>query len=151
MAKKKLRFRPTWSPEIEGYTYNACRRYWPSLAPWYEWDDLMQEARVIFLLCARRYGTTVDNRKWFMALFKTAWQRRLSDLANSIPKYSLFEGVDDELMHPMIESTTALADLAVAIEKLPLGLKLVLSDLCRPKQRLKPSKRTLANLRAALG
>lgn len=152
MARKKLRERywPKWTRELEGYAYNAIRRRWPRLAPWYEWEDVMQEAYLVFLLCANRYGGAVDNPAWFMALYKTAWSRRLTDLAKRIPLYSLFEGLDNAGFDPSAGSPTALADMAMRVEKLPLGLKLALSDLCRSHPRLRVSRRTVAALRAAL-
>jgi hypothetical protein len=142
-------YKPKWSPELEGYAYNAIRRRWPQLAPWYEWEDLMQEAQLVYLVCAKRYNGRVDNPAWFMALFKTAWQRRLADLIKAIPKYSLLEGLDVDSMQTT-GATDMLVDLSIKASRLPLYLKLALSDLCRPHPRLKLSRQRQAVLRTAL-
>lgn len=47
-----------------------------------ERDDVMQESYLTFLKVRNRYETTVDEPGHFMALYKTAWTRRFTDLAN---------------------------------------------------------------------
>ena len=148
VIRPRLPYRPNWSPELAGYVHNSIRRYWSTLAPWYQWEDLAQESQIVFLLCRRRYTGVVDNPAWFMALFKTAWQNRLVDLTVAIPRYSLLEGLDHSVLQQAAPDT--LHELLELIEALPLGLRMVLSDICRPKGRLRISQRTLLNLRAAL-
>lgn len=147
-VRPRLRYQPRWSPELAGYSYNATRHYWSTLSPWYEWEDVQQEAQIIFLLCQRKYTGVVDNPAWFMSLFKTALRNRLIDLAVSIPKYSLLEGLDHSVLQQAAPDT--LHELLEMMENLPLGLRLVLNDMCRPKGRLRVSQRTLSKLRLAL-
>lgn len=153
MARPKLRYRIRWTPELEGFAYNSLRRYWPTLSPWYEWEDLMQEAFVVFLLCRKRYRGVVDNPAWFMALYKRSWLNRLFDLSADKPKYSLIE--DWSLLEATAPATscaaTGLGDLVNQVEKLPIGLRISFVELCRPKGRFKVSRRTVRQLATKLG
>lgn len=44
-------------------------------------EDLVQESHIVFLKLKRTY-TEVDNPKWFMTLYKTAFTNRINDLSN---------------------------------------------------------------------
>lgn len=141
-----LPFVPRWEGECKGYAYNAMRRFWPTLQAWYEWDDLMQEAFLVFLKCKRRYYTFVDTPQWFMALFKTSLHNRLVNLVVSVPRYSLTEeGVSDALVVPDIAR-----ELWELTRDLPRELQVVLGDVCRLRPRFNFSKRALRELRLAL-
>lgn len=144
--RPRLPFVPKWDGECKGYAYNAMRRFWPTLQPWYEWDDLMQEAFLVFLKCKRRYYARVDTPQWFMALFKTSLHNRLVNLVVSIPRYSLVEGDAADAM--------AVPDLARELweltRDLPRELQVVLGDICRLRPRFNFSQRALRELRVAL-
>lgn len=108
----------------------------------------MQEAFVVFLLCQRRYTGHVDNPAWFMALYKTAWRNRLVTLATTTPRYSLLEGLDI----PLVEAASpdVVHELLELLEALPFGLRALVTDMCRPKGRLKISRRSMHTLRSLL-
>lgn len=76
----KILFRPQFSGPIEGHAVNMSRRYYPMLAAELEFEDLLQEAWVVFLRCRHRYRGVVDNPAWFMAIFSVALRRRMVDL-----------------------------------------------------------------------
>ena len=49
----------------------------------YTFDDLVQEGYIVYFRCLREYASKVDNRAWFMSLFKTAYTNHLTDLARA--------------------------------------------------------------------
>lgn len=77
------RYVPEFKGPLEGWTVNhVARNYW-RVASTQERDDVLQEAYVTFLKVRQRYALTVSEPKHFMALYKTAWERRFTDLANA--------------------------------------------------------------------
>lgn len=145
--RPRLPFVPRWAGECEGYSHNALRKFWPSLQPWHEWDDLMQESFLVFLKCKRRYYRRVDRPEWFMALFKTSLHNRLVTLVLSVPKYSLMEGDAEVPDRPVPDIARELWELA---RDLPVELQVVLGDVCRLRPRFNFSKQALRELRVAL-
>lgn len=81
------RFTPIWEGPIEGYATNyLSKNGWR--AQGYSWEDLMQEAYLVFLECKERYSSSgaeriVDTPQWFMALFKRCLFTRMTDLSNT--------------------------------------------------------------------
>jgi hypothetical protein len=71
---------PEWSGSVEGYTVNQVTKALWRVAITHDRDDLMQEARIVFLKCERAYPA-VDTPQHFMALYKTALANRINDLA----------------------------------------------------------------------
>lgn len=147
MTRPRLPYKPKWSREIHGYAHNAIRSFWPALSPWYEWEDLMQEARLTFVLCSNRYTGVVDNPAWFMALFKTAWHNKLISLVGRLPQYSLNEEVDLRLFD--FSSPDVMQEMLQMLETLPFSLRLAVKNLCEPDGK-RVSKRMLNKLRLAL-
>ena len=80
MKRVAEQYEPRWSPEIEGYTVNQVTKALWRVAITHDRDDLMQEARIVFLKCQRAYPV-VDTPQHFMALYKTALANRIGDLA----------------------------------------------------------------------
>lgn len=147
LRRPHLPFVPRWEGECKGYAYNATRKFWPALQAWHEWDDLMQEAFLVFLKCKRRYYACVDKPEWFMALFKVSLHNRLVTMVVSVPKYSLMEG-DDVPDRPVPDVARELWEVA---RDLPRELQVVLGDVCRLRPRFNFSHQALRELRAALG
>lgn len=77
---KRIKFTPRWPGAIEGHAVNAVRKWFPALCAEHEFDDLLQEAWVVFHRCKERYPN-IDNPKWFMAVFRTSLQNRLMNMA----------------------------------------------------------------------
>jgi len=50
-------------------------------------DDAYQEAYVKFLELRIKYEGKIDSPKWFMALYKTALARRITDFSNESRKF----------------------------------------------------------------
>jgi len=146
-ARARLAYHPEWTKEVHGCAYNMARRYGGRLAPWYEWDDLMQEAYLVFARCQRHYAGKVDNPAWFMALFKVSWRRRMVKLFNQCPAYSLFEDCETLPESAVADDVQEILEL---LEAVPSELKLALLDLCRPRQRFNFTRDRLQQLRSAL-
>lgn len=77
--------RPTqpWIPtfgEVEGAAANLCRKNLWRVAPLYEFDDLMQEARLKFLYVQLKYPRVIDPPH-FMVLFLRSFTNHLHRLA----------------------------------------------------------------------
>ena len=60
-------------------TKTARKQYW-RVAAWIGLDDLIQEGMVVFAMCRQKYK--VENKAHFMALVKTCYQNRITDMAN---------------------------------------------------------------------
>lgn len=77
---RKIPYTPRFVGAFEGRAFNAVKKVYPRLAAEWEFEDLLQEAAVVFLACRERYKGTVDNPAWFMALFSRALHNRFIDL-----------------------------------------------------------------------
>jgi len=81
MNRAKLKFRPQFKGEIEGWAVNYISRNVWKLGLEHEFDDLLQDAYFYFLKCTDRYSTVVEP-KHFMSLFKTCLRNHFYELAN---------------------------------------------------------------------
>lgn len=75
-------FTPTFAGPIEGYVHNFLKRNYWRVRRSMEYEDCLQEARLLFEELKLRYPS-VDQPQWFMSLFKTSWYHHFSDLATS--------------------------------------------------------------------
>lgn len=89
--RPKIRYTPQWEGPIAGFTVNAIRRVFPSLASRYEFEDLLQEARIKFFMCCRAYQGKVDNPAWFMSLYKRALVNHLNTLTERNARYNFLD------------------------------------------------------------
>lgn len=102
--KLRRKYTPRWSGPIEGYTINILRRIYPRFAGQMEFEDLVQEAHIKFLVCARCYSKpssrwgTVDNGAWFMALYKRSLDNQLKTLLQRQSRYSFLDYGRDEII-----------------------------------------------------
>lgn len=86
---------------IEGYAKNLISKNMWRVKDAATMDDLMSDAYRIYLQCVDRYGSIVDNRAWFMSIYKTS----LINHIHAISKYST-----------RLDNMVNLPDLAVHIE-----------------------------------
>lgn len=101
---KHLPYCPRFSGSpFEGRAFNLVKRVYPRLAAAWEFDDLLQEAALVFLTCRERYlrqaregGKVVDNPAWFMALYSRALHNRFIDLQRSLRPYISIDGIDED-------------------------------------------------------
>lgn len=134
----KIPFRPIWPGPIEGHAINTVRYYYGRLNAWHEFDDLLQEAYIVFIKCKRAYGSKVDNPAWFMSLFSNSLRNRFINLIRHGPRYNFIE--DLEAIN--IEATGDLENdgyLRCLLEDLPSVLnmmtRLALRDKFSPQRR----------------
>lgn len=80
MVRKEISFVPKWEGPISGWTVNHIRKNYWRFANSYEFEDLLQEARIKFIVCKRKYPEVVSP-KHFMALYKSAVTRQFHTLA----------------------------------------------------------------------
>lgn len=79
--KRKIKFTPRWQGAIEGHAVNTVKSFFSKLCADHEFDDLMQEAYIVFMRCGLRYKNTVDmNPAWFMALFRNSLRNKLINM-----------------------------------------------------------------------
>lgn len=112
-------------------------------------DDAYQEAYVKFMELKERYEGKINSPKWFMSLYKTALQNRITDLANNNHKLSrqvLFtdlgeiisgtEGETIEYQEALIGSTDTDAILQIKIDQAPEEVRKVLVLLLRSDPKM---------------
>ena len=131
-------FRPIWPGSIEGHAVNTVRYYYGKLHPWHEFDDLLQEAYIVFIKCSRAYAGKVDNPAWFMSLFSHSLRNRFINLIRHGPRYNFIE--DLESLTP--EAANDLNDdgyLRCLLQELPPVLNMMTRLAVRDK--ISPVKR----------
>lgn len=79
-------FRPEWKGPIEGFVVNTIKRNFWRLKKSYQFEDLFQEAYLLFLELEKRYSGKVDNPRWFMSLYSRSLINRITDFANETTK-----------------------------------------------------------------
>ena len=116
-------FEPTWAGIIEGWAVGYVSKNVWRTEPEYDFDDLMQECYLVFMLVDDHYPLVVEAPH-FMALFKKCVFNRIHDLANrrtlrgEIPgrfHYGDARDIDDEL-EITTDSTPSLDDHARLVE-----------------------------------
>ena len=85
-------YTPEWKGPIEGYVVNRLPDVLWRVERTHDRDDVLQEAKMTFWRCCLAYST-IDTPQHFMALFKTAWTRRVHELANKNTKVNLATAV----------------------------------------------------------
>lgn len=80
MAARR-KYSPQFAGPIEGYCVNHLKQNFWRLQSSMEYQDAMQEAQLVFYRLVAKYPK-VKEPQHFMALFKTAWGRRVTDLAH---------------------------------------------------------------------
>lgn len=77
-----MSYLPEFSGPIEGWTVNFMKKNYWRVERTQTRDDVLQEARLVFLRCKQRYAE-VETPQHFMALYKRAWANEFTDLANA--------------------------------------------------------------------
>lgn len=78
---KALRFVARFPGPVQGHAINTIKKFYPALQADHDFDDLMQEAFIVFIKCKRKYEATVDGKAWFMCIYRTALRNRLINMA----------------------------------------------------------------------
>lgn len=129
-------FDARWEGVFEAYTASYVHKNLWRLSRTCDADDAMQEARIVFIRCARQYKDAVDNAAWFMSLYKRSLAARFADLATRDTRYrstgDLMCDVVDENDGHAPEAIGTLAnegELAVMVAQAPSEVKEVLALL----------------------
>ncbi len=77
-----MSYSPEFTGPIEGYVVNFMKKHYWKVERTQTRDDVLQEARLVFLRCREKYQD-LDTPQHFMALFKRAWANEFIDLANA--------------------------------------------------------------------
>ena len=119
---------------VEGWTVNFCQANLWRVQRSMEFDDLMQEAYLVFLKCSNAYPDVVP--KHFMSLYMTAWNRRFINLALEATSHkkqvslSDLEKPTDEgdgISHEMVGELNNDGHLSVLLRQAPKEVLLVLN------------------------
>jgi hypothetical protein len=76
---------PEWKGPVEGYVVNFLKKNYWRVAATHEYEEAMQEARLVFLVCASHYPL-LDTPQHFMALFKRTLENEFHDLSEKATK-----------------------------------------------------------------
>lgn len=91
IPKRKTRTRqhvlwePEWTPEIAIWTHNFIRKNQWRAQAWYDHEDLMQEAHIVFMRVRDKYPHVVEA-PLFMKMYQTALWRHIMDSGRKLKK-----------------------------------------------------------------
>jgi DNA-directed RNA polymerase specialized sigma24 family protein len=125
---------PVYDGPIAGYVVNFIRKNQWRTARTHEFDDLKQEAYIVFMRVAEKYPD-MDTPQHFMALFKMAWTNHFTDLANKHTNQSfqvqmpVYRGEDGEeaMEMDMAGDLNNDGELAVLLNEAPSEVVAVLN------------------------
>lgn len=129
-------YEPTWDGPIAGYATNQVANLHWRVARTMDWDEAKQEACLVFCRCRDRYRGKVTEPAHFMALFKTALERRFIDLAridvrrrSEVPLPVTRDEDDNESPFEQVGELDNDGLLAVMVKQAPREVRMVLSLL----------------------
>lgn len=134
----RLSWRATWTPEIEKWTAHQVRKNLWRFESTDDFDDVMQEARLLFHVLERKYPI-VNEAGHFFALFKTSLCRMFIDKTRRKQKSAIDQQVcvDDATMEVIMPGTPNYGYFNLLVEEMPQELKLILRELTSGRVRLK--------------
>jgi len=106
-----IKFTPRFNGPIQGRSVNIIKKFYPYLCAEHEFDDLMQEAYLVFMHCKELYGPDkgkgVDKPQWFMTLYSRALTNKLINLGKKCGRYISIDDLDfdtsefkNDVQHP---------------------------------------------------
>lgn len=131
---------PVFAGPIEGWTVRWSSQHLWRVAEAMEWDDVMQEAYLVFLRCSNKYPV-LDTPQHFMALYKRAWVNHFNDLSTEVSRNRAASlSLDDDGESQGIQEPAGDLDtnghLRIMIEEAPKEVRMVLSLLLNAPQEL---------------
>jgi DNA-directed RNA polymerase specialized sigma24 family protein len=142
VEKAQFKFVPVWEGPIEQYAMKfALKSVW-RVQPDADLDDIMQEARILFLRCSERYWPEVETPQHFMALFKMSLMNKVINMANARTRSSrtrmgsiteqtpgTYEGYDRVEVNDLIAS------------KKPEAIERLIRQLVKAKMKQRPIRK----------
>ena len=137
-----MKYSPEFKGPIEGYVVNFMRKNYFKVQRTLERADVLQEAYVVFLRVKAKYPD-VEGAPHFMALFKTSWYHRYTDLANAdtaqrfMVQHHVYQQEDGgELGADCLGETNNDGELAVMLRQAPNEVTQVLNLFLSAPQEL---------------
>lgn len=126
-----------WEGVFKAYTRSFIRRNMWRLSRTCDEDDAMQEARIVFLRCARQYKGVIDNDAWFMGIYKRSLAGRFADLATADARHRMVSVLmcdieneeGEQVPLDMVGETANEGELRVLIAQAPSEVREVLALL----------------------
>ena len=125
---KRVCWEPQWDGPISGYAHNFCAQNHWRVASFMDYDDMIQEAYIKYLHCARKYPRVVEP-KHFMRLFQIALTNRFNTLSNfasrsgervdNVAYVDPEDGTESSLIDNVIGEVKHGGDLAVLYSQMP--------------------------------
>jgi DNA-directed RNA polymerase specialized sigma24 family protein len=133
----------TFKGPLEGWTVNYTKKIYWRVERTHTWEDLMQEAQVVFLKCRARYPD-VETPQHFMALYKTSWSRHMVDLARKDTEDRVLVSASEQdspdgesFSYDPVGELSHDGDLALLLHQAPSEIKAVLGLMLQaPKELL---------------
>lgn len=130
-----------WPGPAEGYAKNQVHRHLWRMHGREQFEDLMQEAFLVYTKVESRYVNEIDNPQWLMALFREALQHRLTDLARrNFRRYTSELTGESEAMEEVIDEHAQPLDmitqLITALDKAPSEFRAALLVLIKAPDEL---------------
>jgi hypothetical protein len=134
--RRRRRRRPLkslWPGVAEGYATNQVHAQLWRMHGRETFEDMMQEAFLVYARVHARYATKTNDPKWLMALFREALQNRLTDLARRNGLRARCELVTDavDISTERSDPIDAIDELIEAVDNAPQELRSVLLVLLK--------------------
>lgn len=138
---------PTWNSVIIGWTKQFIRRNLWRVDPLHDFDDLMQDAYLVFLRVKAAYPRVTEPQH-FMSLYKVAMLNELTNKTRVKQRTPEMVGFDDVSDHIITFNHTG--ELQVAMNCLPVEVKEALSKIDNPDKLRSRNGQVRENLNAIL-
>ena len=150
-VRESISWRPQWSEIYERWTRKfVSHNLWRCDPVTDDFEDLMQDAKFIFLKLTYAYPAVIDPPQ-FMSLYKTSIQNYIHDKSRYKRRKdasNVYTSVDAaDLFSGRIGETTNVGYVVALLDELPEELKLVLHTLTHGRIRLRIEKRKSTKLR----
>jgi hypothetical protein len=127
---------------VERNAINQCREwFYYGVKKGYEFEDMLQEAKLIFCRCKNNYSGKKDNKKHFMKYYKISLYNRLHDLfLRSYGKGNRFkwDGIDNCVSLEEYDPGDAcfLGDFAIKLREAPKDIIKVLDIIFKAPEEM---------------
>lgn len=142
-------FDPQFDSSVEGYTVKFISRHYWRLRDRMEFEDLMQDARIVFIRCKRNFRYDCPTAGQFMGYYKRALFNHITELCRGTQKAPEVDLLTDEgqdlaesLAATLIGETDNSGALLVMVSQAPQEVQKILKILLNPNDE---QRRALRN------
>lgn len=122
----KIPFTPRWQ-RVEGCAVLVIREHYGWLCAEYEFDDLMQEAYLVYMKVKARYPH-IDNQKWFLGMFTVSLRNKLQNMARKTGRTISLEELPQGLPEAVLDFDEGYARRLLA--ELPERARQLIHEVC---------------------